>query len=57
MVIVYANSDRKILRYLLQWMSNDIDRVLMVLSIIMNLVVSVYSLMLHVAIRKTNQHS
>ena len=40
------------LRFLVQWISNDIARVLMVLGIIVHLVLAVYSTILRVFVRK-----
>ena len=40
------------LRFLVQWISNDIARVLMILGIIVNLVAGVYSTILRVFVRK-----
>jgi len=40
------------LRFLLQWISNDIARVLMVLGIIVTLVMAIYTAMLYVFVRR-----
>ena len=40
------------LRFLVQWISNDIARVLMILALIANLVAAVYSTILRVFVRK-----
>jgi len=42
------------LRFLVQWISNDIARVLMVLGIIVTLVFAVYSSILYVFVRKAH---
>ena len=45
------------LRFLVQWISNDIARVLMVPIIIVNLVLTVYATILHVFVRKAREKS
>jgi hypothetical protein len=48
----FADALPDFLRFLVQWISNDIARVLMVLGIIMHLVLAVYSTILRVSVRK-----
>jgi hypothetical protein len=48
----FADMSPDFLRFLLQWISNDIVRGLMVLGIILHLVAAVYSAILRVAVRK-----
>ena len=49
---LFANVLPEFLRFLVQWITNDVARVLFVLSIIVNLGVGIYSLLLRVEVRK-----
>lgn len=49
---LFANVLPEFLRFLVQWITNDVARVLFVLSIIVNLGVAIYSLILRVSVRK-----
>jgi hypothetical protein len=49
----FANVLPDVLRFLVQWISNDVARVLLVLWIIANLVSAVYYGILRVLVRKT----
>lgn len=48
----FANVLPSFLRFLLQWISNDIVRVLMVLGIIVTLVMAIYTAILYVFVRR-----
>lgn len=48
----FANVLPEFLRFLVQWISNDIARVVMVLAIIVTLVMAVYSAVFYVFVRK-----
>ena len=48
----FANVLPDFLRFLVQWISNDIARVLMVIGIILHLVMEVYSAILRLVVRK-----
>ena len=52
---LFADVLPEFLRFLMQWITDDVARVLMVLSIIVNLGVGVYSLMLRIAVRKARK--
>ena len=54
--IYFANVLPDFLRILLLWISNEIARVLMVLSIMMNLLMAAYSLILRLAVRKARNN-
>ena len=54
---LFANVLPDFLRFLVQWITNDIARGLMVFSIIGNLAFAVYSLILRVAVRKALERS